>query len=239
MALEDFRIRFGKLVTEIIGTALLVTVIQLSVGSAAVTTGLVMVALVYAGAPISGAHYNPAVSLAFFLRGSISWNGLVLYWLFQMIGAFAGALLGALIGSRISVPTRGSDYYLLQAFLAELLFTALLAYTYLATRTNSKVEDNQYYGLAIGLVILVGNYCVAHISGAVFNPAVAVSLSIVHGFTKIAYMFWILLAEFAGGIAGALLFYIVAPDEFAQLNEEAQNLLRRGGTNSEQTQQTA
>lgn len=227
MALEEFRVRFGKLVTEIIGTAVYVMVVQLSVGSSAITLGLVLTALVYSGGPISGGHYNPAVSLAFFLRGTTSWDSLLLYWVFQMIGAFGGALLGALIGGRTAVPGKGEDYYLLQAFLAELVFTALIAYTYLATRTNSKVEGNSYYGLAIGLCVLVGNYCVAHISGAVFNPAVAVSLSLVHGIGKIAYMLWICLAQAAGGFAGALLFYIIAPDEFAHFSEEAHQLLDR------------
>lgn len=221
MALEEFRVRFGRLVTEIIGTAAYVIVIQLSIGSTAITLGLVTTALVFAGGPISGGNYNPAVSLAFFLRGKTTWASLLLYWVFQMIGAFGGALLGAMIGGRTTVPAKGADYYLLQAFLAELVFTALLAFTYLATMTNSNVANNSYYGLAIGLVILVGNYCTARISGAVFNPAVAVSLSIVHGIGKIAYMLWIVLAQAAGGFCGALLYYIVAPDEFPHFNEEA------------------
>lgn len=230
MALEQFRIRFGKLVTEIIGTAMLVCTIQLAGEHTALASGLVLVTLVYAGGPISGSHYNPAVSLAFFLRGSIKFEGLILYWIFQMIGACAGALLGALISGNMIAPARGADYYVLQAFLAELVFTALLAYTYLATRTNSKVEGNSYYGVAIGLVSLVGYYCVAPISGAVFNPAIIVSLCLVHA--KIAYMLWSILAQAAGGICGALLFYIVAPDEFMHFNEEAHNILRTGNANT-------
>lgn len=227
MALEQFRIRFGKLVTEIIGTTMLVCTIQLAGDNAAIATSMVLIALVYAGGPISGSHYNPAVSLAFFLRGSIKFEGLILYWLFQMIGAVAGAILGAAIrGGSVIAPARGAEYYVLQAFLAELVFTALLAYTYLATRTNSKVEGNSYYGIAIGLVTLVGSYCVAPISGAVFNPAITVSLCLVK--FQVAYILWSILAQAAGGIAGALLFYIVAPDEFMHINEEAHNILRRG-----------
>lgn len=227
MVLEEFRTKFGKLVTEIIGTAALVMTIQLSKDNAPLTIGLILVALVYAGGPTSGSHYNPAVSLAFFLRGSIPFSALLLYWIFQVIGAFLGALLGALISGRSSVPERGADYLLLQAFLAELVFTALIAYVYLATRTNSKVENNSYYGVAIGLVYLVGNFTVGNISGAVFNPAVALSLSLVHGIQKIAYMLWIILAQAAGAILGVMFFYIVEPDEFSHFNEEAHALIRR------------
>lgn len=226
MTLEDFRSRFGKLVTEVIGTAMLVTTIQLAQPPLApVMIGLVLVALVFAGGPISGAHYNPSVSLAFFLRGTIPLSSLLFYWMFQVIGAFGGALLGLLIGSRSTVPALGADYYLLQAFLGELVFTTLLAFICLACTTHTKIENNSYYGLAIGIVVLVGSYTVGPISGGVFNPAVALSLSIVHGISKIAYMIWIMIAQVGGGIAGAILFYIVCPEEFAEINEEARALL--------------
>lgn len=227
MVLDDFRVKFGKLVTESIGTAGLVMTIQLSKDNAPITIGLILVALIYAGGPISGAHYNPSISLGLFLRGSITWASLLLYWVFQVIGAFAGALLGALISGRSFIPARGPEYYLLQAFLAELIFTALLVYVTLACCTNSKVDNNSYYGLAIGLIVLVGVYTVGDISGAVFNPAVALSLSLVHGIQKIAYMLWIILAQAAGGILGAMMFYIVASEEFTHFNEEAEAVFQR------------
>lgn len=231
MALEDFRSRFGKLIMELIGTCVLVLTIQLTFSTYPLAVGLVFAALVYAGYPISGAHYNPSVSLALFLRAVISWDSLLFYWLFQVIGAFLGALLGALIGGTAAVPARGAEYYLLQAFLAELVFTALLAFVVLATLTNSNIEKNSYYGLAIGIVIMVGMAAVGHISGSVFNPAVALALSLVHGISKIAYMLWIILAQALGGVAGAALYYLVAPEEFEHFNEEASNLLRQAGGN--------
>lgn len=234
MALEDFRIRFGKLVTETIGTAVLVMVIQLAPGTPPISIGLVLIALAYSGGPISGGHYNPAVSLALFVRGSVTWASLLLYWIFQFAGAFAGALLGALIGGNYVAFAKGSEYYLLQAFLAELLFTALLCYVFLACCSNSKVDGNSYYGLAIGLTVVVGTLCVSHISGAVFNPAIATALSLVHGIREIAYMLWIVLAQACGGIAGALLFYIVEPTEFTTINAEARALLSRNRNQAEQ-----
>lgn len=226
MALDDFRARFGKLIMELIGTAVIVMTYQLTLSVAPIAVGLVYAAVIYAGYPISGAHYNPAVSLALFLRATISWDSLLLYWVFQVIGAFLGALLGALIGGSTAVPAKGVDYYLLQAFLAELVFTAILAFVVLAVLTNSAVEKNSYYGLAIGIVVLAGMSAVTPISGGVFNPAVALSLSIVHGLGKIAYMLWIILAEALGAVAGAALYYLVAPEDFEHFNEEARNLLQ-------------
>lgn len=224
MALEEFRLRFGKVLMELVGTACLVMTIQLTVGAgnefAPFAIGVVLMIAVYMGGPISGGHYNPAVSLACFIRGALTFDNLLLYWIFQVIGGLCGALLGGLIGGKAVAISRGADYYLLQAFLAELVFTALLCLTVLATATNSKVEGNSYYGAAIGSVVMVGAFSVAPISGAAFNPAVAFSLSLIHGINKVAYMLWIVLAQAAGAVAGAFLFYLVAPDEFSHFGDE-------------------
>ena len=70
--MNDFRGKFGKATMELVGTFILVFSIQLAVSAgkmAPVSIGLALMAAVYAGGPISGAHYNPAVSLAVFLRG--------------------------------------------------------------------------------------------------------------------------------------------------------------------------
>lgn len=225
MALDDFRLRFGKAVMELIGTAVLVLTIQLSLNivpyAAPIAVGLAFIAIVYVGGPVSGAHYNPAVSLAVFIRGRLSFQNMILYWIFQVGGGVCGALLGALIGGKTAPVQRGADYYLLQALLAELVFTALLALTVLGTATNDKVDGNSYYGAAIGLVILAGAFTCHSISGAVFNPAVAIGLGIISGFKHLTYCLAVIAVNLGGGICGALLFYIVAPDEFVQISEEA------------------
>lgn len=149
MALEEFRLRFGKGLNELLGTGMLLMIIQLSVAggltSAPLVIGLGLVALVYAGAPISGAHYNPAVSLSIFLRGKMSLNDMLMYWVFQIAGGFAGALLGGVMIGKFAVFQIGEGYHLFQAFLAEFVFTGLLCFVVLAVATNSKVEGNMYY----------------------------------------------------------------------------------------------
>lgn len=150
MALEEFRVRFGKAMMELIGTAIVVLTIQLSVGlgslMAPVAIGIIFITMVYAGMPISGAHYNPAVSLAVFVRGHMSLNEMLLYWIFQVVGGILGALLGGIIGGTFTAISVGPGYHFIQAFLAEIVFTGLLCFTVLAVATNNKVKDNQYYG---------------------------------------------------------------------------------------------
>lgn len=150
MALEEFRLRFGKAVMELIGTVVLVLTIQLSVNilpyAAPICIGLVLMVVTYIGGPVSGAHFNPAISLSVFIRGRLSLQGMLMYWVFQVGGGVAGALLGALIGGKTAAVSKGAEYYYLQAFLAELVFTALLCLAVLGTVTNDKVEGNSYYG---------------------------------------------------------------------------------------------
>lgn len=150
MALEDFRVRFGKGMNELVLTAVLLLTIQLSVGNgtagAPIAIGLVLAAIVYAGAPISGAHLNPAVSLSIFLRGKMTVHEMLMYWVFQLIGGALGALLGYLIGGHRVYLQIGESYHFTQAFLAELVFTAILCFVVLAVATNSKTTGNGYYG---------------------------------------------------------------------------------------------
>src|SRR5437773_1246334 len=81
----------NKNLTELIGTFFLVITIGLSGNPLAI--GAMLMVMVYAGGPISGAHYNPAVTFAALLRKKIEWGNAVRYWIFQCIGAFLAALV--------------------------------------------------------------------------------------------------------------------------------------------------
>ncbi|CAN8070791.1 unnamed protein product [Agarophyton chilense] len=228
MALEDFRTKFGKVMMELVATAMLVMTVQISVAvspaMAPLAIGFVLVLLVYAAAPISGGHVNPAVTFSVFLRGKISLDEMLLYWIFQIAGGALGALLGGIISGSFFALQIGEGFHFMQAFVAEFTFTALLCFVVLATATNSKVENNQYFGAAIGLVVLVGAIAVGPISGGAFNPAVIVGLNLIKHFWKIPYMLWITLADMAGALAGAFVFYVVAPDEFEHFSDAAHQL---------------
>lgn len=82
-------IPWKKLIVEFIGAAVLITAILLSHGSS-IIVGATLAAAVYLGAVHSGAHYNPAVSLAMGIRGSLSWPMVGLYALSQFAGGAAG-----------------------------------------------------------------------------------------------------------------------------------------------------
>jgi aquaporin Z len=152
MALEDFRNKFGTAFAEFVGTFTLVLTIQLSVASGSASApsaiGLVLVAVVYACGPISGAHVNPAVTWAIFLRGKIAAHDVLMYWVAQLAGGVVGALVGAIIAGSAIAPALGKDAHLLQAFLAELVFVAILCFVVLAVATSSAAENNSCASLS-------------------------------------------------------------------------------------------
>ena len=171
----------AKLTTEFIGTFFL----SLTICTAALlgTTGALapfaiastLMVMIYAGGHISGAHYNPAVTLSIYLRGACEKSDLAPYIATQL----AAGTTGALIAVNILVPEGNVEALVLEtgpAFVAELLFTFALAYVILNVATSETTEGNGFYGAAIALVVLAGALSVGSISGASFNPAVTVAM---------------------------------------------------------------
>mmetsp|Transcript_8060 Transcript_8060/g.16760 ORF Transcript_8060/g.16760 Transcript_8060/m.16760 type:complete len:229 (-) Transcript_8060:260-946(-) len=216
---------------ELVGTAVLVFTIQTSICNGSSLTplaiGTILMSIVFAGGPISGAHYNPAVSFAVTLRGGgLTWSEMTSYWIAQIIGGFIGALIGGFISPTSVVVSMGSDATMAQAIISEVMYTFVLCLVVLCVATNSKVENNHYYGLAIGLVVLAGAITVGPISGGAFNPAVAFGLSVAGGFANFGYSVVVSVANLVGGAVAAVLFRVVLPEEFG---------LARGGTVGETT----
>jgi aquaporin Z len=164
--------------------------------------------------PISGAHFNPAVSLAFAMRGEMSISEMITYWAAQLIGGIIGGLCGGIVASSYATVSVGVGATLTQALLAEVVFTFILCFVALCVATNTKVENNNYYGLAIGLVVLSGAISVGGISGGAFNPAVALGLSITSGMSKLFYALLVSVANLLGGIMAVACFRVVLPSEF-------------------------
>ena len=159
-----------KYIIECIGTYFLILIIGLTGNPIAIGIGLSI--LVYMGAHISGAHYNPAVSLAMIIRGKITIMECLKYILSQCIGAFAGAYSIVLLGADTLSVVSNTDS-MTSFFMAEIIFTFLLVFVILNVATHPDTKNNQYYGLAIGLTVAAGAFSVGEISGAVFNPAVS------------------------------------------------------------------
>ena len=163
--------------TEFIGTFFLVLTIGLTViaGSpfAPLAIGSALMVMVFMGGHISGAHYNPAVSLAVFLRGRMdSAMEMVYYWIAQILGAFVAAVIVYLCVSNTFAPAPGANASMLGVLLVEFLFTFALALVVLNSATAKGTEGNSFYGLAIGFTVMVGAFAGGDISGGAFNPAV-------------------------------------------------------------------
>ena len=136
--------------------------------------GIALAVVVYAGGPISGGHYNPAVSLAAVVRGALEPKQWIPYAIFQVLGGVAAAsLITCMAGG---VMESSAIFDLSHVIIAEFLFTFALCYVVLLTATSKRTEGNSYYGLAIGSTVMAGAFAVGGICLGAFNPAVAISV---------------------------------------------------------------
>jgi len=200
-----------KYITEFIGTFFLVLTIGCTIvpGAAGVIAplaiGSVLMVMIFAGGHISGGHYNPAVTLAVWLRGRCDTKDVVPYLISQVLAAVvAAAVVGFLYGSPKATMVIESTN-IPKALLAEFLFTFALAYVVLNSATSKANANNSFYGLAIGFSVMTGAFAVGGISGGAFNPAVAVGIGMMKlvNFSQI----WIhIVADLAGGAAAAVIF---------------------------------
>ena len=165
--------------------------------------------MIFAGGHISGAHYNPGVTLAVWLRGRCETKDVVPYVLAQIIGAVvAAAVVSFLYGSGTPMTLASVP----KAFLAELLFSFGLCYVVLNTATAKGTANQSFYGLAIGFTVMAGAFAVGGISGGAFNSAVAIgaaAMKMLH-FADI----WIhISANFVGGALAAAVFKFANPTD--------------------------
>jgi len=192
----------AKYLTEFIGTFFLVLTIGFTVlnGTAmpALPIGASLMVMVYMGGHISGAHYNPAVSLALLLRGKLPSSQFVPYVVAQVAGGLVAAfIVNAVMGKSVAIAP-GDGVTPLSAVLVELLYTFALALVVLNSAATEKTKGNSFYGLAIGFTIVVAAFAGGPISGGAFNPAVGIGLVVVN-------------ALLGGGTWGSLWLYLVGP----------------------------
>ena len=168
----------NRYVTELIGTFFLVFTIGMTVtaGSpmAPLAIGSALMVMIYMGGHISGAHYNPAVSIAVYLRGAMEKSDVFPYIAAQIFGAWLAASAVQLITGETFAPAPGAGYGVVEVLLAEILFTFALALVILNVATSKATEGNSYYGLAIGFTVMTGAWAVGGVSGGAFNPAVGI-----------------------------------------------------------------
>jgi aquaporin Z len=204
-----------KYLVEFIGTFFLVCTIGSTVidpGSAGnlapLAIGSALMVMIFAGGHISGAHYNPAVTLAVFLRGKCDKKDVVPYMIAQVIGAVLAAVVVLFLKGNPTIVAAKPDIF--RALVAEFLYTFALCYVVLNVATAKVTSGNSFYGLAIGFTVLTGAYSVGAISGGAFNPAVAVGITVM-GLSSIANIWIFLVANFAAAAAAAAVFKAVNP----------------------------
>jgi aquaporin Z len=207
-----------KYVTEFIGTFGLVFTVGCAVmsgsGLAPLAIGAVLMVLVYAGGHISGAHYNPAVTLGVFLRGKISLKDAVPYWIAQFAAAFFAAWLSRYVVNpqHLTSLSLSGGHAVVAALLAEFFFTFALVYVVLNVATSKDHPDNQFYGLAIGFTVAAGAAAVGGISGGAFNPAVAFGATLM-GLLGWGNIWIYLVSEVIAAAAAAVTFRMLNPDD--------------------------
>jgi aquaporin Z len=205
----------NKYIAEFIGTFFLVltvgcTVIGAGTGVIApLAIGAALMVMVFAGGHISGAHYNPAVTIGIFIRGKVNATDVVPYVVAQLAGA-ALAAMAVTKSLRAGAAVTPIAPHVGPALLAEFLFTFALVYVVLNAATAEGTSGNSFYGLAIGMTVTTGAFAVGDISGGAFNPAVALGICLL-GISTWANIWIYLVANFAAAIVAALIFQLINP----------------------------
>ncbi len=205
----------NKYIAEFIGTFFLVLTIGCTgIGAGAgviapLAIGAALMVMVYAGGHISGAHYNPAVTVGVFIRGKVNGADVGPY----MVAQLAGAALAAVAVTkflRAGAAVTPISPHVGPALLAEFLFTFALVYVVLNAATAEGTSGNSFYGLAIGMTVMTGAFAVGDISGGAFNPAVALGITLL-GISAWHNIWIYLVANFGAAVVAAVIFQLINP----------------------------
>lgn len=206
----------NKLVTEFVGTFFLVLTIVLSIAQAPTyapfAIGLMLMAMVYMGGPISGAHYNPAVTIAVWLRKKITTGEALPYMAVQLLAAVIAGLLGQYLVGKVIAPAPAPDPTFFKPWVIEILLTFALVLVVLNVATVKRAHGHSYYGVAIGLTVTAAAIVGGTISGGAFNPAVGLGLILaagIHGDTSyLQHIPLYIVGPCAGAIAAVSVFQL-------------------------------
>jgi aquaporin Z len=207
-----------RYVTEFIGTFFLVltvcSTVLFNAALAPLAIGAVLMTMIFAGGHISGGHFNPAVTLAMYLRNRLAARDLGPYIGAQVLAGLLAAGIARFIVDVQPTAFSVSGRDLAAAFVAELLFTFALVWVVLNVATSKHHAVNSFYGLAIGFTVLAGVVAVGAVSGGVFNPAVGIGICVA-GLAAWSMIWVYLIATLAGGVGAAFTFRALNPDDVA------------------------
>ena len=211
-----------KLVAEAVGTFALVfagtgavIVNEITLGGVShvgigLTFGLVIMVMIYATGHISGAHFNPAVTLAFAVGRHFSWVLVPQYWAAQLLGGIiASLLLRSLFGNVAELGATRPAGSAMQSFVLEAVLTFILMFVITSVATDVRAVG-QAAAIAIGGTIGLEALFAGPISGASMNPARSLAPAIVSGIWTDQWLY--VAGPALGAIAGVLLYQFVRAD---------------------------
>jgi len=190
---NDPSLEYRRLFSELLGTFFLVVVAagggvlhakgQISLSAAVVAPGLMVMAIILFMGAVSGAHLNPVVSIAFALRGDFSWKRVPGYIAVQLAGAALACLfLLAVFGDvgHLGATLPGPGYRAWQAFLMEIVLTAMLVSVILGTASAAQ-NVGTLGALGVGGYVALAGLWAAPVSGTSMNPARSFGPALVAG----------------------------------------------------------
>ncbi len=200
--------------TFVIALVFNLTIVPPAVGAfAAVAVGLITMTLMAAATPISGGHFNPAITIGSLVRGRIGVKESALYLVAQVLGAVLAALLvNYYRHGGVAPATSASTFDVEKILIGEFLFTLVLVCVFLAVTVRAKMVEGIAHGAAVGSVLIVGMYSVFGNTGGVFNPAIAVSRCLT-GLGTWEILWTYLVATFAAGLIGGFFNKLMGPTE--------------------------
>ena len=217
-----------KYLSEMVGTAVLVIMgcgsavfFGCAAGTAqvlavAIAFGLAVVGMAYCIGGISGCHINPAITLGVWLSKRMSGKDAIAYMVAQTIGAIIGSAVIYLLtstGAYGESTSTGANAFgegeMIQAFLAEFVFTFIFVLVVLGT-TDEKKGAGAFAGLAIGLTLILVHIVCIPITGTSVNPARSIGPAIFEGKAALSQLWLFIVAPMLGAVKAAIVWKMIS-----------------------------
>lgn len=205
-----------KYLAEFIGAFFLVLTVGMTMinpGAGILTPvaiGSALMIMTYAGRHISGAHFNPAVTIAMWLRGRCPASDVGPYLGSQIAGSFVASVFVFFLKDTPQIfPMQVNSFH---ALIAEFIGTFALVYVFLNTMAAKSTAGNPFYGLAIGFAFIAMSYALGPVSLGAFNPAIASGLTLMH-LARAGHFWFYFLGDFGGAVLAAWVFKFINPGD--------------------------
>ena len=164
--------------------------------------GIVVMVMIYALGHVSGAHFNPAITMAFAATRHFPWARVPTFVLAQLAGAALACVVLLPLAPVASVVAHG-DMGGLAGWVVEILASAMLAFVIIAVATDARAAPGAA-GLAIGATVFLGALVAGPLTGAAMNPARALAPAVIEG--DYEELWWHVAGPVVGAIAGMMLY---------------------------------